>query len=83
VTASAETTLAETSTAETSAAETPAAETSAAELWRLRRAFPGRFVGWGQNGVQNRAFGGQVSAQAVAAAQADLGSGWRLESLHA
>ena len=53
-----------------------------ASLWHLEPAGQDRFHGWCTEGAPNRVFGGQVLAQAVAAAGADLPDGG-VESLHA
>jgi acyl-CoA thioesterase-2 len=57
--------------------------TSAAGLWELEPIGPNRFLGWCRNGAPNRAFGGQVAAQALAAAGCGLPDSWVPLSLHA
>lgn len=52
-------------------------------LWQLERVGPDRFSGWCRNGAPTRVFGGQVAAQALAAAGADLPDDWAPTSLHA
>ena len=52
-------------------------------LWRLEPVGPGRFHGWCRDGPLQRIFGGQVAAQALAAAGAALASDWCPRSLHA
>jgi acyl-CoA thioesterase-2 len=57
--------------------------TSAAALWELEPVGPNRFLGWCRDGAPNRAFGGQVAAQALAAAGCGLPDSWTPLSLHA
>jgi acyl-CoA thioesterase-2 len=52
-------------------------------LWRLEPTGPRRFEGWCRDGAPGRVFGGQVVAQALAAAFADVEVDWWPESLHA
>jgi acyl-CoA thioesterase-2 len=53
------------------------------DLWRLEPVGPDRHRGWGRNGNLARLFGGQVAAQALAAAGSDLPPGWGPISLQA
>jgi acyl-CoA thioesterase II len=52
-------------------------------LWRLEPTGPRRFEGWCRDGAPGRVYGGQVVAQALAAAFTDIAVGWWPESLHA
>jgi acyl-CoA thioesterase-2 len=52
-------------------------------LWRLEPVGPRLFHGWCRDGALQRVFGGQVAAQALAAAGAELASDWCPQSLHA
>jgi acyl-CoA thioesterase-2 len=52
-------------------------------LWQLEQLAPDRFAGWCRDGALTRVFGGQVVAQALAAAGAVLGDAWSPMSLHA
>jgi acyl-CoA thioesterase-2 len=51
-------------------------------LWQLERIGADLFSGWCRNGAPTRVFGGQVAAQALAAAGADLPEDWAPASLH-
>jgi acyl-CoA thioesterase-2 len=53
------------------------------DLWRLEPVGRDHFRGWGRNGNLARLFGGQVAAQALAAAGSDLPPGWGPISLQA
>jgi acyl-CoA thioesterase II len=57
--------------------------TSVLDLWRLEPAGPDRYSGWGRNGNLARLFGGQVAAQALAAAGSDIAPEWAPISLQA
>lgn len=57
--------------------------TDAGSLWLLEQLKPDRFRGWCRDGAPERAFGGQVAAQALAAGGADLSDDWYVGSLHA
>jgi acyl-CoA thioesterase II len=52
-------------------------------LWQVEPTSSDRYAGWCQEGALGRVFGGQVAAQALAAAGAALGDGWCPASLHA
>ena len=52
-------------------------------LWRLEPVGPRRYEGWCHQGAPGRVYGGQVVAQALAAAYADAAVDWWPESLHA
>jgi len=57
--------------------------TAVLDLWRLEPVGPDHHRGWGRVGNLPRLFGGQVAAQALAAAGADLPPGWVPISLQA
>lgn len=61
----------------------PAPSAAVESLWQLQQGAPGQFFGWCRDGALNRVFGGQVAAQALAAAGADMTDGWLPCSLHA
>jgi acyl-CoA thioesterase-2 len=52
-------------------------------LWQLEPVGKRRYEGWCHPGAPGRVFGGQVVAQALAAAFTDVDEGWWPESLHA
>jgi acyl-CoA thioesterase-2 len=54
-----------------------------ARLWQLEPIGPRRYEGWCHQGAPGRVFGGQVVAQALAAAFTDVGVDWWPDSLHA
>jgi acyl-CoA thioesterase-2 len=60
------------------------AQSSAVErLWQLEPVGKRRYEGWCHPGAPGRVFGGQVVAQALAAALTDVDEDWWPESLHA
>jgi acyl-CoA thioesterase-2 len=61
----------------------PLLSTAVEALWQLEPIGSNRFLGWCRDGAIGRAFGGQVAAQALAAAGADVPEGWRPTSLQA
>ncbi len=61
----------------------PALPETADGLWQLEATARDRYQGWCREGALGRVFGGQVAAQALAAANADLPEGWVPASLHA
>ena len=52
-------------------------------LWQLEPIGRARFLGWCRDGATGRAFGGQVAAQALAAAGVEIRGDWRPTSLQA